>query len=356
MQTELSRKSGEEIDIIRSELAEIIAVKHFQLKPELETRYGAAGRDKCRQDAAYHLSYLSEALHSAQPALFSDYIIWAKSMLAGRGIPDTDLADNLMVLRDSLAEVLPKDFRQIACEYVDAGIDELSKFAKQGEFKKEFRFQELTQKYLEALLDGRRDKASRLILEAYDSGVGVKDIYLNVFQTAQYEIGRLWQTNQISVAQEHYCTAATQMIMSQLYPYIFSSDRNGRTIVATCVSGDLHEIGVRMVSDFFEMDGWDTFYLGANVPVKDLLQTLKEREADLVLISATMTFHLRFVREMIAAIRKDPATTNIKIMVGGYPFKIAPDLWKEIGADAFAQDALSAVETAEKLFSGANTE
>lgn len=354
MQSELSRKSGEEIEIIRSELAEIIAVKHFQLKPELETRYGAAGRAKCRQDAAYHLSYLSEALQSAQPALFSDYILWAKSMLAGRGIPDTDLADNLLILRDSLAEVLPKDFREIACEYVDAGITELANSVEKPESQKQFPFQELTQKYLDALLDGRRDVASRLILEAYDSGVSVKDIYLNVFQMAQYEIGRLWQTNKISVAQEHYCTAATQMIMSQLYPYIFSSDRNGKTIVATCVSGDLHEIGVRMVSDFFEMAGWDTFYLGADVPVNDLLQTLKERRADLVLISATMTFHLRFVREMIAAIRQDSSTKNVKIMVGGYPFNIAPDLWKEIGADAFAKDASSAVGTAEKLLNGAN--
>ena len=63
------------------------------------------------------------------------------------------------------------------------------------------------------------------------------------------------------MAQEHYCTAATQLIMSQLYPYIFTTGKNGRVLVGTCVSGDLHEIGVRMVSDFFEMEGWDTFYL-----------------------------------------------------------------------------------------------
>ena len=143
------------------------------------------------------------------------------------------------------------------------------------------------------------------------------------------------------------------MIMSQLYPYIFSSERNGKTLVATCVSGDLHEIGVRMVSDFFEMEGWDTFYLGANVPVRDFLQTLKERDADLALISATMTFHLRYVREMISGIRSDSDTKSVKIMVGGYPFNVAPNLWKEIGADGFAQNAESATQTAAKLMNGA---
>ena len=123
-ESQLSRKSGEEIDIIRAELAEIITVKHYALKPELEARYGAAGRVKCLQDAAYHLSYLSEALHSAQPALFADYVLWAKTMLTGRGIPERDLVDNLRVIRESLAEVLPKNFRAIACEYVDHGIDQ----------------------------------------------------------------------------------------------------------------------------------------------------------------------------------------------------------------------------------------
>ena len=352
---EVSRKSGEEIDLIRSQLAEIITEKHFALKPELEARYGAIGRAKCLQDATFHLSYLSEALQNAQPALFSDYVVWAKAMLEGRGIPEKDLIDNLHVIRESLAEVLSKDFRRIACEYVDFGIEHLSQIKpfEASLIPGGIPLKELADEYLEALLGGRRDKASRLILDAVESGESVKELYLQVFEKTQHEIGRLWQTNQISVAQEHYCTAATQMIMSQLYPYIFASEKNGRTLVASCVSNDLHEIGVRMVSDFFEMEGWDTFYLGANTPIRDLLQTLKQRTADLVLLSATMTFHLRYVREMIAAIRRDAVTSRVKIMVGGYPFNVAPDLWKQIGADGFAQNASSAVETAENLLNGA---
>ena len=74
-----------------------------------------------------------------------------------------------------------------------------------------------------------------------DAGADVRDIYLWVFQRCLHEVGRLWQTNRISVAQEHFCTASTQMVMSLLYPKVFSSERKGLRMVAACVGGDLHE-------------------------------------------------------------------------------------------------------------------
>jgi methanogenic corrinoid protein MtbC1 len=140
--------------------------------------------------------------------------------------------------------------------------------------------------------------------------------------------------------------------MSQLYPYLFSAERNGHTMVATCVSGDLHEIGVRMVSDFLEMEGWNTFYLGANTPTSSLLQILAERQADVLAVSATLTPHVRVVAELIRAVRAAQAGwagQEVKIMVGGYPFNVAPELWRQVGADAFARNAEEAIVTAKRL-------
>ena len=210
----------------------------------------------------------------------------------------------------------------------------------------------LAQKYLKALLQGERHRASRLILEAVDAGAKVKDIYLEVFQPSQLEIGRLWQMNLINVAQEHYCSASTQLIMSQLYPYIFATEKMGKKLVATCVSGELHEIGIRMVSDFFEMEGWDTYYLGANTPLESVLKIIVDQNPDLVCLSATMTFHVGQVAQIIARIRElKDGQQRLAIMVGGYPFNVAPGLWKKIDADAGARDAQEAVEVATRLLS-----
>jgi methanogenic corrinoid protein MtbC1 len=137
--------------------------------------------------------------------------------------------------------------------------------------------------------------------------------------------------------------------MSQLYPYLFSGERSGRTLVATCVAGDFHEIGVRMVSDLFELNGWDTHYLGANTSVPSIVKAVCEQEADLLAISATITPHLKSVRELIQQVRADASCSAVKIMVGGYPFRVVPELWQQLGADGCANDAATAVELADRL-------
>jgi len=186
-------------------------------------------------------------------------------------------------------------------------------------------------------------------MDAVQGGTQVRDIYLHVFQQGQYEIGRLWQSNQISVAQEHLCTAATQLIMSQLYPLIFGTDRKNRRVVAACIGGDLHEIGVRMVADFFEMDGWDTFYLGADVPSSSIVQTVIDRQAHALAVSATLLNHVGSVTNLIAAVRSNSTCSELIILVGGHPFNVAPDLWSEVGADGYAADAVQAIYLANKL-------
>lgn len=203
--------------------------------------------------------------------------------------------------------------------------------------------------YTRALLGGERHIASKMIVDAVHTSEDVKTVYLHVFQTTQREIGRLWQTGQISVAQEHYCTAAMQMIMSQLYPYIFNSEKIGRKLVATCVGGELHEVGIRMVADFFEMEGWDTYYLGANAPAKSILVTIEEQDADVLGISATMYFNVPVVEELIKMLRASIVGRGVKILVGGYPFLLSQDLWKQVGADGFAQDARSAISVCNRL-------
>jgi methanogenic corrinoid protein MtbC1 len=197
--------------------------------------------------------------------------------------------------------------------------------------------------YLRSLLKADRITASKVVHDLIERGTDIKEIYIAIFQASQHEIGRLWQSNQINVAQEHYCTAATQVIMSQLYPFVFRTPKSGHRMVAACVNGEMHELGIRMVADFFEMEGWDTYYLGANTPVKSLLESLSQFKAEILCISATINFNINALSELITAVRQSADTSKIKILAGGRPFIVAPDLWWKMGADGYAIDAREAI-------------
>jgi len=333
------------------ELAELIVAKQYLLQPEIWKPDGHLGRDKSVREVGYLLNYLAEALEAETPALFGEYLAWAKVFLGGLKLPEQVLTSTLECTRQVLTEQLPDEVRARALEILDLGLENLKNapVTIPGFIAGVTPLDNLTREYLDALLRGDRQTASHLVLESVQAGVSIKDIYTQVFQRSQREIGRLWQTNQISVAQEHFCTAATQMVMSQLYPYIFTGERRDRRMVMACVGGELHEIGARMVTDFFEMDGWETYFLGANMPLESLVRIVVERQADLLALSTTMTFHVSKVTEMIAALRANGASPRTRILVGGYPFNLSPDLWVRVGADGYAPDAETAILEAERM-------
>src|SRR4051794_18295833 len=80
-----NRETGQLIEAQRRALAEAVVARQYELQPGLRQRYGDGGRAKCVQDTEYHLSYLAAAVTDSSPALFSDYIAWAKAVLAAFG-------------------------------------------------------------------------------------------------------------------------------------------------------------------------------------------------------------------------------------------------------------------------------
>jgi len=348
----INEKAAQEIEDNLNAFRESIIECQIKRQPDFEKRYGVLFQYYA-QGINHQISYLAEAIKVERPSLFVNLIEWTKIFSEGLPVPLTDYTITLECLRDVCKEKLSKEQGAIAEEYIEAGLRQLQQPVLQNSFIEENKPQGLlARQYLDALLNTNRHQATQLILDEVKSGVGIREIYLNVFQCTLRELGHLWQTHKISVAQEHYCTAATQIIMSQLYPQIFTTKKNGHKMVAACVPNELHELGIRMVADLFEMDGWETLYLGADTPVQGIIQILNEQKADIIAISATMTFNLKKVPEMIQTVRSHPDLNHVKVLVGGYPFNIAPDLWQQVGADAGASNADEAVQTAYSLLHG----
>lgn len=343
--------TADKINELQLAIAQLVTKLHFEEKPELETRFGKVGKDKSIQDTVFHLSYLSEAIRSESEEVFNSYIEWTNIVLETRNVPSNVLIDNLKYLERACEQLLPTETLADVSIYLRKGIQNL-------QHTKPFPSSFLTdanplldsaKKYLSLLLAGNRIEAQVLINELIEKKQSIPSIFEHIFQATQYEVGLLWQTNKITVAHEHYCTASTQQIMSSLYPHIFNSEKKGLKIIACAVSGDLHELGIRMVSDMFELDGWDTYYLGANMPDPNIITSIKEQKADVLALSVTMPFHLSKTESLIKRIRNDRELDKLIIIVGGYSFNIDPILWKRMGADGMAHDSKEAVLLANRL-------
>jgi MerR family transcriptional regulator, light-induced transcriptional regulator len=194
------------------------------------------------------------------------------------------------------------------------------------------------ERYLEAISTGDRRAALRVVEETHAGGMDVPTLYLEVFQPALREIGRLWQENRLTVAEEHFATAITEFAMLRLLGDV--PPASGPLLIAACADTERHEIGLRMLCDLLELEGWETVFLGAAVPAESLAAMVAERRPRVVALSASISPHLPQLRASIAAVRalSDPPL----VVVGGRPFLEQPELADAVGADLTAADAREA--------------
>lgn len=201
----------------------------------------------------------------------------------------------------------------------------------------------LCREYLQEILAGRRKTALDIIMDAYRSGYPIPGIYMDIFQEALYEIGRLWESNRISVADEHLGTAITQYVMSNLYQHLEISDQRRGKLVVTGVQGELHQVGANMVADVLDADGWDTVFLGTNVPEEGIIQSLSQHRANLFGISSTMLYNIPKVIGLVEAVRGEYGN-SVHIMLGGSAFKTLETLPRELEGCTIALNLREALD------------
>lgn len=202
--------------------------------------------------------------------------------------------------------------------------------------------------YLNAMIAGSGRQADQVITHAFDQQVVVNDVYMNILQTTAYEIGRLWQVNKFTVAQEHLATAIIERQMGDMHGLFKPQTDLKRTLVLGCVEKEFHRVGCRMVADFMEQAGWTVYYLGAAVPVRDFVSMARSVNADLIGVSAQMVYHVpsitNFVREF-----DNQGMGGIPIMAGGLPFVQQPELYRALGVRFSGVDARAAVTRASQV-------
>lgn len=338
------------LENVSKALAEWTVSAHEERDPTLPERYGPRWRQQWVDEVRSRLSYLAQALAVRKPVVFAEAMRWSGVAFMARQTGENDLANSHACLREVIASNLPKPIGTPIMQLLDEAEDmEISTATRAQPVSIEQPHGEVVLRYLEALLEGQRHRAEAIILDAAKNGTPVDELYLQVLQPAMTEIGRMWHLNEVTVADEHFATTTTEAVMARLCAFGAAPKSLDKRVVATSISGELHSIGVRMVADFFEMAGWQTILLGANMPARDIVECLIDKDADLLAVSATSTLHLRNLGDLIELIRATPGVSDLPIIVGGEPFRRIPGLAEELGANGTATSAKDAVALGKTL-------
>lgn len=293
---------------------------------------------------------LAAALAAGRPQFFTAYAAWMQSLLTARGLPAGALASAVTCLAKVLAAELPAGASAGAvriCEEAVRGLEHESP-TRPRFLPTDTPHGRLAASYLLALLEGDRSRASRLILDALPD-TSLPELYLQVLLPAQQEVGRMWQADEINVAEEHFATSTTKMVLAQLRSRAALHAQNGKTLLAAAVTGNQHDVGLQMVADVFEMAGWRVIQLGPDMPIPDLVQAVESYQPDLLALSVSLHPQLVTLAETIRAVRSGPHGAGVKILVGGRALADAPDLARQLGADGYATDLNTAVAVGQAL-------
>jgi MerR family transcriptional regulator, light-induced transcriptional regulator len=204
--------------------------------------------------------------------------------------------------------------------------------------------EQIAEAYVIAAIEGDRVEALRVLrVDGIDAGHSISQLYLGVIQVAQYRIGQLWADGEITVSQEHLATGISQLAIAQLYTMMSRGVDRGPCVVLTCVPGENHDMGPRILADFYEMAGFDVRFLGADIPLEDILHATERFNADIVALSTTMTYNIPAFRETVLALRSRFGE-KLLIAAGGQALELNPELIDELAIPLHASDARRLVQ------------
>ena len=333
-------------------VARSVTEEFLERHPDWLERYGELARIKGIEDAVFHAEFLAGALIAGSPESFADYARWTSRMLNARGIDPSFVAENIEQIGTAYVSDLSGDEARVIEEYVEAGraaAVETGAETQETQEAEDVALRLAREVYLQSALRGDRRAALNVVQEELGRGATHPEVYARMLQEAQYEVGRRWEQNEISVAEEHTATAVTQYVLARLYESLPRPDRVTGNAVITGVAGELHQVGANMVADRLEMDGWNVRFVGTDLPHLDIVEMIEDSEADLVGISMTILSNVTQGSDLVAAIRERMGPKSPGILVGGAAFRASPDAWKELRADRFARDLDDAVDAAREM-------
>lgn len=307
-------------------------------------------------DIEVRIMQLAASVAVDRPVLLEDILTWYKVAFHHREVPPEYLGATLKAIESTLRKELPSESFElvqrhlaIAAAHLDqAPVDQpshLDRSAPHGE---------TSMRFLLANLEGRGEDALDYVRGALRDGLPIGDIQDHILSPAQREAGRMWLMAEIPIADEHYGTAIAERALGILQESVPRPKPGARVVMTMGVAGNMHDLGLRVIGQRLQLDGYAVHHLGPNMPATDFAWSLQDLKVDIIAMSASMLMHVHGLMEAVAQVRAvcaelygDPFARPV--MLGGRPFGICDDLHEVLGAQAGLDDVKHVTAIAKKL-------
>jgi 5-methyltetrahydrofolate--homocysteine methyltransferase len=199
-----------------------------------------------------------------------------------------------------------------------------------------------------ALTEFNADKSTEEVVRLLDAGVDPFEIIENGLMQAMDIVGNRFEEGSFFLPELLLAAKAVEACSALIRPLLGAEQQRARgTIVVGTVAGDIHDLGKNLIISTLESAGFRVIDLGVDVPQETFIETIRREKAKILAMSALLTVTMIRMEEIIQALRSDPELKDVKIMVGGAP--VDQKYADAIGADAFGENALEAMQKARML-------
>lgn len=171
--------------------------------------------------------------------------------------------------------------------------------------------------YMEALLGGDKKTCTNICLSMLESGVDISKIYQNIIGKSLIQTGTLWEKGDLDIWKEHMISEFSKDIICILHSRYKHGHKINKTLIGLTPGSEIHNIGLKMVCSIFELAGWNSLYLGSNIPTLSVLNAIEAYKPEVIALSITNPDHLESAKHLVEAIRKHCPPDTLSIIAGG---------------------------------------
>ena len=203
----------------------------------------------------------------------------------------------------------------------------------------------------DAVVNGDAKATHSITQQAIQDGVDPLKLVNEYMIPAMDEVGRRFEANEYFVPELLISARAMKASLDIIRPLLTArGDKPAGKVAIGTVKGDLHDIGKNLVASLLEGGGFEVIDLGVNVTPEKFIETVRDKNANIIAMSALLTTTMPAMRTTIEALKQAGVRQQVKVLIGGAP--ITQKYADEIGADGYSETAVGAVALAKKAVAG----